>query len=177
MKRILFFLIFSFPTLILAQFTENFLDGNLTENPQWVGIIDKFTIINGSLQLNDSSASGTANKAYLATASEAIENAEWQLSATVRTNLTSGNYIRFYMCSNNANFTENLQGYFVMVGGTAKEFALYRQDGTTNTKIIDGTDGRASSELPMHFQIKLTRNDNGFWQLFSKVGEEPDFVQ
>ncbi|HQO47817.1 MAG TPA: lamin tail domain-containing protein [Paludibacteraceae bacterium] len=177
MKRILFFINFSFPTLILAQFTENFLDGNLTENPQWVGIIDKFTIINGSLQLNDSSASGTANKAYLATASEAIENAEWQLSATVRTNLTSGNYIRFYMCSNNANFTENLQGYFVMVGGTAKEFALYRQDGTTNTKIIDGTDGRASSELPMHFQIKLTRNDNGFWQLFSKVGEEPDFVQ
>lgn len=177
MKRIVFFLFLLFHLFAYSQFSEDFTDTNLIENPEWFGNLDKFTVEDGWLQLNDSSAAGSGLKAYLSTGSVAIAGAEWQISVSANTNLTSGNYVRFYLVANKQNLTENLQGYFVMAGGTAKECALYRQEGNTTTKIIDGTDDRISGTLPLNFSLKVERSTDGEWSLYSKTAAETAFYE
>ena len=58
-------------------------------------------------------------------------------------NLTSTNYVRFYLMADRDDLTDiSLKGYFILIGGQQKEVALYRQNGKNITKIIDGTDSR-----------------------------------
>lgn len=43
-KTFLFFIVSSLPYLISAQFTDDFSDGDFTNNPTWVGDFDKFEV-------------------------------------------------------------------------------------------------------------------------------------
>ncbi|MDR0830510.1 MAG: lamin tail domain-containing protein [Prevotellaceae bacterium] len=179
MKKYL--LIFCFLTInfsLNAQFSDDFSDGDFTENPQWNGTTEKFAVNNFELQLNDVSASGTGSfKAYLSTNSTAILNASWECKIRANVNLTTANYVRFYLVSDNADFTAPLNGYFIAVGGTtAKEISLYRQNGTATTKIIDGADNRVTSSTSNVLNVKAQRDEAGNWQLFSKLDTETDFV-
>lgn len=167
-----------FATTLSAQFSDDFLDGNLTADPAWQGTLDKFTIttisaVENRLQLNDTAAVSGANRAYISTASQAMLNAEWHIALDIKTTLTSGNYVRFYVATDQADLTTSLNGYFVWIGNTDKEIALYRQNGSKTTKIIDGENGRATGNGSIN--VRLTRDANGTWQLYSQVGDEPDF--
>ena len=52
----------------MAQFTDDFTDGDFTHNPVWSGTVDKFTVADGVLRLSDGAASGSGSfKAYLST--------------------------------------------------------------------------------------------------------------
>jgi len=56
----------------MAQFTDDFTDGDFTHNPVWSGTVDKFTVADGVLRLSDGAASGSGSfKAYLSTPSAA----------------------------------------------------------------------------------------------------------
>lgn len=167
-----------FATTLSAQFSDDFLDGNLTADPAWQGTLDKFTIttisaVENRLQLNDTAAVSGANRAYISTASQAMLNAEWHIALDIKTTLTSGNYVRFYVATDQADLTTSLNGYFVWIGNTDKEIALYRQNGSKTTKIIDGENGRATGNSSIN--VRLTRDADGTWQLYSQVGDEPDF--
>ena len=168
-----------FATTLSAQFYDDFLDGNLTADPAWQGTLDKFTIttvsaVENRLQLNDTTAVAGANRAYISTASQAMLNAEWNIALDIKTTLTSGNYVRFYVATDQADLTAPLNGYFVWIGNTDKEIALYRQNGSKTTKIIDGTNGRATGNGSIN--IRLLRDADGNWTLYSQIGDEPDFA-
>ncbi|MDD6782342.1 MAG: lamin tail domain-containing protein [Bacteroidales bacterium] len=168
-----------FATTLSAQFYDDFLDGNLTADPAWQGTLDKFTIttvsaVENRLQLNDTTAVSGANRAYISTASQAMLNAEWNIVLDIKTTLTSGNYVRFYVATDQADLTAPLNGYFVWIGNTDKEIALYRQNGSKTTKIIDGTNGRATGNGSIN--VKLLRDADGNWTLYSQIGDEPDFA-
>ena len=63
MKKTLIFLLL-LPFSLFAQVTDDFSDGDFTQNPSWSGTADKFTI-NTNLQLQlDAEEAGTA---YLST--------------------------------------------------------------------------------------------------------------
>ena len=57
----------------VAQFTDDFSDGNYTQNPQWTGVTSHFQVnTSNELQLNAPAATATS---HLVTQSNAIGNA------------------------------------------------------------------------------------------------------
>lgn len=114
-KTFLFFIVFSFPYLISAQFTDSFLDGNFTNNPTWFGNLDKFEVdSSGRLHTIYDSVS---SEIYLSTISKVSENAIWEFSSEYLFEPSSSNFSKIYLMSNNQDLTSNLNGYFVKVGG------------------------------------------------------------
>ena len=155
-----------------GQFTDNFTDGNFTANPTWAGEAVKFEIAHEVLHLNDAVASGSA---YLSTPSEAVANATWELYVEISENPSSSNFARIYLMASQADLSGELDGYFVKVGGSEDEVNLYRQDGSSMTKIIDGPDGRVDTK-PVQISIRVTRDAQGNWQLLSRPASEVDFI-
>jgi Lamin Tail Domain/Bacterial Ig-like domain len=151
---------------VQAQVQDNFSDGDFSTNPTWQGSDSIFVVNTGLLKLQ---AYPVAAKAYLYTPSQAVHNASWEFFVRMDFNPSSTNYARIYLMADQSDFTKPLNGYYVMVGNTADEVSLYRQTGSTLTKIIDGLDARINSTL-VSLKIKVTRDAAANWQLFSDVG-------
>ena len=177
MKRFLLFFLVLFSTTMQAQFSDNFSDGDFTQNPLWKGSDAKFVVNNsGQLQLNDNGAITGSNKAYLSTHSQAIMSATWECTLSLKVVLTSANYVRFYLVSDTLDLSSSLNGYFVMLGGTTKEISLYRQNGLTITKLIDGNDNRLPAVAGYSAHLKVERSADGEWQLWSELTTDNQFV-
>ncbi len=158
-------------SVIFAQYSNDFSSSSLKD---FFGTTTKFEIRDSLLYLNDLSAT-SANQAYLAVASESIVDATWEIKVHLDFNPSSSNYARFYLISDKADFTADLNGYFVMIGNTADEVSLYCQTGSTKTKIIDGTDKRLDASS-VEVSVKVTRSEKGEWKLYSKLSTEEAFV-
>jgi hypothetical protein len=152
---------------LFAQFTESFTDGEFISNPSWTGSDSKFGVTSNQLKLQ---APAINDIAYLSTASEAINDASWEFYVRMDFNPSSSNFARIYLVSTSAMLGDPLNGYFVMVGNTSDEVSLYRQDGLTKTKIIDGADARLNLSL-VNVRVKVTRDASGHWTLYSDVGQ------
>jgi hypothetical protein len=146
----------------LAQVVDNFDDGNFTENPQWIGETDKFVVLNQQLKLDAPVVNG---QSYLVTANQMMDDTQWEFFVRLEFPTSSTNLARVYLVSNQVNLTGSLQGYYVEIGGTPDEVSLFRQSGTTVTKIIDGLDGRVNQNI-VNVRVKATRDSNGNWELF-----------
>jgi hypothetical protein len=151
---------------VLAQFTENFSDGNFSVNPVWSGSASKFSVVSNQLKLL---APAVNDIAYLSTNSESIHEASWEFTARMEFNPSGTNYANVYLVSDNADLTASVAGYFVSLGSVNDEISLYRQQGNVKTKIIDGVDGKLNLAV-VNVKVKVTRSADGKWQLFSDVG-------
>ncbi len=153
--------------VVKAQFADDFTDGDLTNNPTWVGETSKF-MVNAQKQLQ-LQAPATGSPASIATPSQAINAASWEF--LVKFNFgaapSSSNYCDVYVASNASDLNQTaLNGYFVRIGFSDKDVSLFKQQGTTQTKIIDGQNNRVNQNN-VNVKIKLTRDNNGNFQLFS----------
>jgi hypothetical protein len=174
MRKIITFSLLWITVYSFGQYSDSFSDSDFTSNPVWSGTTDKF-VVNGSKQLQ-LSAPAVTSKAYLSTPSKAIDSASWQFYMNAGLLLTSGNYVDFYLVSNSPDLSGSLNGYYVMVGNTNKEVALYRQSGTTKTRLVAGI----SKRLPMsgsatELTVKVTRDASGTWSVYSRLPSESDF--
>ncbi|HEY3406493.1 MAG TPA: lamin tail domain-containing protein, partial [Ohtaekwangia sp.] len=157
---------------VLAQFNDNFDDGSLSSDPVWSFDETRFTVSAGQLRLM---APPVADVSYLTTECAAINGASWEFYVRLTFNPSSSNYCRIYLTSDQADLTGTVNGYYVMIGNTADEISLYNQSGTSRVKIIDGTDGRLNNTAS-EMKIKVLRDDEGNWQLFSDVGLTGHFI-
>ena len=155
---------FMFNQPVVAQFTDNFADGNFTNNPTWAGHDTKFEI-NGAGKLHLNAPAITAN-AYLSLPSMAIENATWEFYVEIGEIPSTTNFTNIYLAGSQANLSGALNGYYVKVGGASREVSLFRQDGNASVKIIDGADNRVNIK-PVMVRIKATRDAAGNWELLS----------
>ncbi|HEX8577101.1 MAG TPA: hypothetical protein VF677_12475, partial [Flavobacterium sp.] len=89
------------------------------------------------------SNSTTANSNfYLSTANTLATNCQWEFWVNLQFNPSSANYVDVYLTSDQANLqSANINGYFVKIGNTNDEVALYKRSGVAVTKLIDGGDG------------------------------------
>ena len=156
-KVILLIYIICFANLFTnAQLTESFTDGDITTNPAWSGGLTDFTVNPAfQLQSNNSIVNSTY---YLSTASTLATTAQWEFYHQISFNPSSANYTDVFLTASASDLTATTtNGYFVRIGNTADEIALYRKDGAVVTKIIDGVDGTLNTSNNI-MKIKVVRN-------------------
>lgn len=149
-----------------SQFKDDFSDDDFSTNPAWNGDDAKFIVDANRLKLQAPAVSSTA---FLSTSSNAIDNTSWEFYVQMDFNPSSANQAYIYLVSNSGDLTASLNGYFVKIGNTTDEVSLYRQDGVKEIEIIDGLDGKLNLST-VKVNIKVTRDNNGNWQLFSDPG-------
>lgn len=151
---------------VLAQWGENFSDGDFTTDLVWAGDTERFTAVNNVLQLNAPAVSGTAE---LTTSSNLLSNCSWTFSVAMNFNPSGSNYARVYLGADSPDLSSALNGYYVMVGGVDDDVSLYRQDGSTRTRIVDGPDGELNSSS-VNIRVKVTHDDDTGWTLLCDKG-------
>ena len=152
-----------------AQVVENFSDGELSQNPTWTGDIDEF-LVDASLQLqsNGDTTSNTNREIYIATPSAALVNTQWEFFVNPKVGTSSNNRMDVFLSSNSDILTGDNQGYFVRIGGTPDEVALFRKDGLgIETYVINGSVSSINSSSTNPTKVKVTRDVNGLWSLFA----------
>jgi hypothetical protein len=152
-----------------AQLVENFSDGELSQNPTWTGDTDEF-LVDASflLQSNGDTTSNSNREIYIATPSTALANAQWEFFVNPKVATSSNNRMDVFLTSNSDILTGDNQGYFVRIGGTPDEVALFRKDGAgVENYVITGVTGSINSSSTNPTKIKVTRDVNGLWSLYA----------
>jgi hypothetical protein len=168
MKSVLsgFLLLFLFLSNLTAQVTDDFSDGNFTSSPAWVGDVGNFQV-NSSFQLqSNATVAGTSS---LATANSAINNTEWNVWIRFAFSPSTSNFCRFYLVSNQSDLKTPLNGYYVQLGGSTGStdtISLYKQTGSTRTRIIAGIPGTVAKTNNL-VRLKVTRDNIGNWELLA----------
>ena len=170
MFNILAYLLLIMPFSSLAQLSDDFSDGDFTDNPTWVGTESLFIVNeNGQLQLN----ADVAGEAWLycdVDVSNGVENGEyeWHFWLKEAFSPSSKNFCDVYLCEN----------YFVRFGeaGSNDVVDLQRVDGNECVSVCRGTDTFIASSFSAFF--KVTRDANGNWKVFvDKTGSGDYYIE
>jgi hypothetical protein len=158
-----FLFLFLFPLTSFCQISDDFSDGNFTNNPVWIGDTGKFEV-NGSHQLHLNTTG--ADTAILCTNNSLINNTEWHFWVKFSFATSANNNARVYLVSDQQNIAGSLNGYFVQVGEANDSIALYKETGSTLLKLIHGTIAYTNNSTNA-LRIKVTRDNLGNWKLYS----------
>jgi len=163
------------PLSVVAQFSDNFSDLELTSNPTWQGTLSTFIINTDSvLQVNDTDA-GSSNISTGFT-STLLDNVEWQFWIRQSFSGSTNNNGRVYLASDQADVSGALNGYFIQFGeaGSDDAIELFRQNGIINTSVARGTDGLISGSFDM--RVRVRRDASGNWEIGIDQAGGTDFV-
>jgi hypothetical protein len=151
-------------TQLHGQFTDNFNDGDFTNNPAWSGNTADW-IVNPSFQLQSNNTVVNSNF-YLSTASTLATIAQWEFWCQITFNPSSANFIDVYLTASASDITQSsVTGYYVRIGNTNDEICLYRKNANgTSTLLIDGADGILNTSNNV-MKIKVTRDAANQWNL------------
>lgn len=161
----LFLLVFE-PISAFSQVHDSFSDGNFTANPKWLGDTNDFTLnSNFQLQLNNSLPDTSA--LYIPF-SLTIRGSEWRFWTNLSFAPSDNNLSKIYLASDNLNLKGPLNGYFIRLGenGPDDSIDLWKQSGTTETKIINGINGLVSKSNNT-LRVKVICDTAGIWSLFA----------
>ena len=163
MKNFLYSLIILFPLFANAQVSDDFSDGDFTNNPSWNGDQSEFSV-NTAKQLQLTSAG--ENISSLSTAAIISDSTEWNMWVKLSFSPSDNNNARIYLISDQSNLEGLLNGYYLKLGetGSADALELYRQNGNISSLICRGTEGLLAS--PFAVRIRITRSAIGLWRLF-----------
>jgi hypothetical protein len=174
-KTLLFFMLLSVK-LTFGQLSDDFSDGNFTANPVWSGQTSQFNV-NPGKQLQ-SSLSSTAQIVSLSTGNFLALNTQWDFYIQMNFDPSSSNQARIYLITDRQDLSGDLNGYFIQIGesGSTDSYDLFRQTGTTVTKIIDGAAKSRADVNLLRARVKVTRSEEGKWELFTDNTGANNFV-
>lgn len=167
-KTLLLFMLLSVK-LTFGQVSDDFTDGNFSVNPSWGGDVSKF-YVNSFKQLQ-TSLNTVGQSVMLTTANAIAINAKWEFTVQMNFDPSTTNKVRIYLISDQQDLSGALNGYFVQIGesGSTDSYDLYKQTGTTITKIIDGSAKTRVNVNLLLARVRITRNDIGRWELFTDI--------
>jgi hypothetical protein len=158
MKKSLLFLLL-LPFSLLAQVTDDFSDGDFTQNPTWSGTADKY-IINNNLQLQlNAEGEGTA---YLSLPITEYETMEWQFWIREAFAPSGNNYTDVWLSADNADLSQVTQGYFLRFGegGSNDAIELFRKDADGQQSICRGAEGAIAASFAVAVKVICDREGN-----------------
>jgi len=165
MKQTLLFIFFIFfSNSLFAQLSDDFSDGNFTDNPTWLGDVNNF-IVNGDgeLQLNTSGS----DTSFLYSAVSMPDSTVWEMDFKMDFAPSNNNRLRIYLQSSTTNFPD-VDGYFLEIGesGATDRLTLFRSDAGNKTEIAAATEGALGND-PAIAKVKITRSKTGDWAIFA----------
>ncbi len=161
-------LLFCLPISLISQLTDDFSDGDFTNNPSWIGQTNNFQVNNEELQLNDS-APGSNNSSYLSLSAPTSNDdpTVWEFLVKLTFAPSASNYALVYLNASQPDLNTDLNGYYVRIGGISGSddaIELFRQDGASSTKLLGGTVGAVGGSNPVA-RVKVVRTEEGVWTL------------
>jgi hypothetical protein len=169
MRKTLLFLMVLSVKLTFGQVSDDFSDGNLDKNPQWSGDFSNFSI-NSSKQLQ-TTLSSSSQSVILTVPNLLAVNVKWEFAVQLNFDPSSSNQAKIYLISDQSALNGTLNGYFIQIGesGSSDSYDLYRQNGETVTKIIDGLAKPRTDANKLMANIRVTRDHEGKWELFTDI--------
>ncbi len=144
-----------------SQVTEDFSDGNFTENPEWSGDTQSF-IVNDDTTLQLSA--GGAGTYCLYTSNSLCDSTEWIITARLKFSPSSNNNARIWLMTDSKN-PETANGYFLQLGESGGEDVpeLFCCENGNNTSVCrcSGPDISSSSL----YTYRIIRTKYGFWNV------------
>ncbi|MCB9284759.1 MAG: lamin tail domain-containing protein [Lewinellaceae bacterium] len=155
---------------VRAQLQDDFSDGDLTNDPSWLGQTDLFQVENEELRLLDPDpGSGNLAFLYLAAPTSIDSPTTWEWYVRLDFAPSSSNYARLYLQASGPDLSGPQWGYFLRVGGISGDgdaLELFRQDGTATELLLSGTAG-ALGAAPAQARIRVLRSTAGEWTLYA----------
>lgn len=162
MKIFVFIFSFLMTFLVYSQFTDDFTDGDFTNNPFWNGDETEFLVIEGKLRSNGPAESAVL---HLSTPSEAIEDASWSFLVELGFTPSASNRVKVYLVSDSQDLEGALNGYFVEIGQAGDDqIKFYRQDGSNSELLFTGSTSFSGN---VNVRILVTRDIDGQWSVSS----------
>lgn len=158
-----------------AQFTDDFSDGDFTNNPAWSGNDAMFTISSGQLRSNTGTLASAANY-YLSTPSTLAASAQWEFFVNLKFATSGANYVDVYLMSDVQDLSNPVNGYFVRIGETTDHVTLNKMDAGSSSLLVASPDGIVNSSTDNPFRIKVTRDATNNWTLFYDDGATGTYV-
>lgn len=161
---VLFLLTCCYAHCLRAQLSEDFSDGDFTRNPTWDGDTSHFVVNDAAaLQLNSAAAGKSSLKTPFSYAQ--TETVEWEFFIKQSFAPSGANFGRFYLMSDQPILTAALNGYYLQFGesGSNDAIELFRQSGSASVSLCRAT--TAAIAAPFAIRVKVTRSDQGVWQL------------
>ncbi len=155
-----------------AQFTDDFSDGDFTNNPAWSGNTDKFIVDNGQLRSNAGQGAATY---HLSTPSSQVQG-QWEFFVNLKFSPSSANFVDIYLTSDAQDLNPGANGYAVRIGEVAKRITLYRMNGATTTPLALSPDGVVNSSTNNPVRVKVTRDAANLWTLYYQTGTQGSYT-
>ena len=172
MKKILLLLLL-YPFVLFGQVSDDFSDGDFTQNPTWMGTVDKFIVNDkGQLQLN-AEAEGTA---WIATRMTEYETMEWRFWLREAFAPSGNNFTDVWLCADNANLSQAAQGYFLRFGeaGSNDAIELFRKDAEGEHSVCRGREGAIASSFSV--AVKAICDREGHWLLLTCYDDSGAYI-
>lgn len=178
MRKITLISLLLFSKITFSQVSDRFQDGDFLKNPIWVGQTGDF-LINANGQLQSNGPQLASQTLALATGNTLTNNAIWTFFVQLNFDPTTSNLVRIYLTSNQADLKQPLNGYFLQIGETGSTDAvhLYKQNGSTISKIMSGLPKTRANVNIFKAKIKVTCDANAKWTIFTDVLGGDNFVE
>ena len=154
---------------------ENLEPDNSTSELPWTGETDKFTInAKEGVHLNDPQED--AGTAYVTIPSSSVRSTRWEFGVRLTFNPSANNYARFYLASSSEILSGDLNGYYIQIGGTKDNVALYRQNENQSKLLASGRELMKGNNSPKLF-IKVECDANGYWTFWTRMESETEYTK
>ncbi len=143
-----------------SQLTDDFSDGDFTQNPSWSGDIQDF-IVNDNLllQLN----ADEAGESFLYNTYTAEDSIEWNGYFRLDFNPSNGNNLKIYLALDNIDLA-TANGYFLEIGedGSSDAISFNKLENGIATALASASMGAVATD-PAQARFQIKKSDLGQW--------------